>query len=347
MYRFLKKYKMKKTILAILLASQFGVAQVISEQAESKKIISEQVEITPKPAQLKAKDKLKAKKKTPSNQEIKVVSQKSSTIKKDSPEKPKTVFHVVEAKQTLYFLLKKYNTKEADFLAANPGFDKTMPMKIGQKLTFKPQITPAKVVVTVKPTEKTQASVNTKQEPTITQKTALKSTENKQLNLPDEAYHVVQAKETIFSLTKKYGLDITEFVEANNLTDNVIKPGQKLIIDKTEIQKQKTLFEKAKEPIYVQKQVGRKIVEEGIAQVVKTKSRTNKFLALHRTAKSGSIIKVTNEANGTAIFAKIVGNMNAVGPDQNIMLKLSPLAYYQLKPKDSKMRAKIEYFSPM
>jgi hypothetical protein len=83
------------------------------------------------------------------------------------------------------------------------------------------------------------------------------------------------------------------------------------------------------------------------AQVVKTKNRTRKFLALHRTAKRGSIVKVTNEANGTAIYAKIVGNLNPVGPDQKIMLKLSPLAYYQLKPKDSKMRAKIEYYTPM
>jgi hypothetical protein len=69
-------------------------------------------------------------------------------------------------------------------------------------------------------------------------------------------------------------------------------------------------------------------------------------LALHRTAKIGSNIKVTNEATGISITAKVVANLSQKGPDENIMLKLSPYAFYKLRPKDSKMRATVEYYLP-
>ena len=346
---------MKKILLAILLASQCSVGQILADQAENGNPTDNSLEKTViKPILMEkkvlAKNNAQINVSTSKKADKRVTDDKKIVSSKKTIETPKTVIHIVEAKQTLFFLLKKYNTKETDFLKANPGFDKTMPLKLGQKLTFKPSLNIENNISASKPkaAEKTSREIIIKQEAGIKSNAIVNANgKTKQTPLPAEAYHIVQPQETIFSLAKKYGLDITEFVEANNLTDNVIKPGQKLIISKVEIIKQKAIFEKAKEPVYVQKQIGKKVVEEGIAQVVKTKSRTNKFLALHRTAKSGSIIKVTNEANGTAIFAKIVGNMNAVGPDQHIMLKLSPLAYYQLKPKDSKMRAKIEYFTPM
>ncbi len=345
---------MKKIILAIALASQCVFGQILNDEntnpttpVSSPEKPKVQSPLTAKKTAAKKEKQTEITAVKNDTKASKIATKSNQIVTKKPTETPKTVVHVVEAKQTLFFLLKKYNTKESDFLKANPGFDKTMPMKIGQKLNFKPTLSTEKESVIAKVTEKPAREIIIKQETNPKPNTAAANSKTNQSILPADSYHIVQAQETIFSLAKKYNLDITEFVEANNLTDNVIKPGQKLIISKIEVSKQKTIFEKAKEPEYVQKPVGKKIVEEGIAQLVPTKSRTNKFLALHRTAKSGSIIKVTNEANGTAIFAKIVGNLNAVGPDQHIMLKLSPLAYYQLKPKDSKMRAKIEYFAPM
>jgi LysM repeat protein len=290
----------------------------------------------------------------------------AQNVKKADP-KPnqKPITHTVAAKETLFSLLKKYNNTEETFLKLNPGFDKTLKLKLGQTLVFKPteklaltvakstsiktevkpqvkeKIIPATTAIAKAPVAKTNTSEKQRTKIIVPEKG------KKQVPLADSNYHTVQANETIFSLSKKYDLDINEFVVSNDLSNNVIKPGQKLLINKLEIKKLKEKIEKKPEPVYVQKQVGKRIIEEGVAEVVQTKNRTHKFLALHRTAKKGSVIKVTNEANGEAIYAKIVGNLHKVGPDQNIMLKLSPLAYYRLKPKDSQMRAKIEYYSPM
>jgi hypothetical protein len=55
---------------------------------------------------------------------------------------------------------------------------------------------------------------------------------------------------------------------------------------------------------------------------------------------------VTNEATGLTITAKVVANLSQKGPDENIMLKLSPYAFYKLRPRDSKMRATVEYYLP-
>jgi LysM repeat protein len=376
---------MKKLTLALVCVCNIGFAQILSDEVKSPSSTEIQ---TPK-GEVKAKTV-----KPKITREVIIKKENKPVVAQKSKKGQKSILHIVADKETLYSLLKKYKTSEADFLKDNPGFDKTMPMKPGSKLFFIPsaEIKPVlaqkkpledKKVETIKQTDLAKTAktpdknpldakkaIESKktviaQKPIIVtdkknteikggipvQKTTEKATANQTkptvAPLNDANYHVVQAHETIFALAKKYDLDITELVEANDLTDNVIKPGQKLLINKLEMKKAKAAFDKKNEPVYVQKITGKKITEEGVAQVVQTKNRTHKFLALHRTAKRGSIVKVTNEANGTAIFAKIVGNLNPVGPDQKIMLKLSPLAYYQLKPKDSKMRAKIEYYSPM
>ena len=46
------------------------------------------------------------------------------------------------------------------------------------------------------------------------------------------------------------------------------------------------------------------------------------------------------------LLPRVVANLNAVGPDQETMLKLSPYAFYKLGPKDSKIRAKVEFYVP-
>lgn len=187
--------------------------------------------------------------------------------------------------------------------------------------------------------------------------TSTKPEDSKKINSKDaktepkvissENMHVVAAGETIFSLAKKYQIDISEFVEANDLSDNKIKIGQKLLVTKTEIEKELEKAKKVETEQYVVKETGIRVVEEGLAEVIKTKNRTRKYLALHREAPAGSIMKVTNEANGTTILVKIVGKLNPVGVDQKIMVKLSPFAYYKLRPKDSKLRAKVVYYEPI
>src|SRR5690606_36103631 len=134
-----------------------------------------------------------------------------------------------------------------------------------------------------------------------------------------------------FSISKLYNVDISNLVEANKITDNTIKIGQKLIVDGATVV---DLASKApREEELRLKPVGKSIKETGIAEVIKTPNKSTKYTALHRTAPNGTNIKVTKVATGHTKAAKVIGNLKEKGTDESIMIKLSPYAYYQLRPK--------------
>lgn len=49
---------------------------------------------------------------------------------------------------------------------------------------------------------------------------------------PQQTTHKVQPKESLYSISKKYGVSVTKLKEWNNLNDNNLKTGQQLIISK-------------------------------------------------------------------------------------------------------------------
>jgi LysM repeat protein len=251
------------------------------------------------------------------------------------------ILHKVEPGQTLYSLVNKFKCTVAEVAKINPTLKSDVTIKIGQTLKF-PMIRNGKHVSAWA----YQASLkkSTPAKPNNTLKYQSKTIQ--QINQPKSKFHVIKTGETIFSISKLYDLDISYLVEANSISDNKIRIGDKLLIDKIEIEKISTALEKKMTQTLVVEPIGIKMEETGVAEVINTSNRTTKYLALHRTAKVGSNIKVTNEATGLTITAKVVANLNQKGPDENIMLKLSPYAFYKLRPRDSKMRATVEYYLP-
>jgi LysM repeat protein len=281
------KIKMKNITLALIFACQIGIAQVDSKPDSTLNSTENSV------SEIKSKS-------IPSKVVRQVIIKKEKTsepVKKAKIVTSKPIIHVIAEKETLYTLLKKYKTSEADFLKANPGFDKTMPMKIGQKLSFistsdpkpiitqkntpldnkialnkKSEINPKPIAVEKSVNDKTKTALATQKPNAADKKIVDAKLADPKVKVSDKIvgnqtkpqiknaadYHIVQAHETIFALAKKYELDITEFVEANDLTDNVIKPGQKLLINKLEMKKAKAIFDKKNEPVYVQKPTGKK-----------------------------------------------------------------------------------------
>ncbi|WP_255067371.1 LysM peptidoglycan-binding domain-containing protein [Lacihabitans sp. LS3-19] len=235
------------------------------------------------------------------------------------------IIHKVEAGQTLYSLVNKYNCSVLEVSELNPSLKSGVGIKIGQTLKF-PMIKNGKHV-------SAWAFYNAKK---------------KSIEIPAQEFktHIVKAGETIFSIAKLYDLDISYLVEANNISDNIIKIGGKLIVDKTELERRVKSNEKKTSPVLIVSPIGVRMQETGVAEVINTSNRTSKYLAMHRTAPVGSNIKITNEANGITIIARVVGNLGLVGPDENIMLKLSPYAFYKLRPKDTTLRATVEYYLP-
>jgi LysM repeat protein len=238
------------------------------------------------------------------------------------------VVHKVEPGQTLYSLINKYNCKLAEVFELNPSLNNETKIKLGENLLF-PLIINNKHVSAwayKKGKTKNDKALITKSDP--------------------KKYHEIKPKETVYSLSKTYGIDLLDLIEANEIEDFKIKINQKILIDKDEIrdilEKKSNNAPKNYELIPISR--SKKISEEGVALVINTKNRSKNFYALHKTAPVGSIIQVTNSANGLTVNVQVVGNLVHEGPDQNIMMKLSPYAYSQLSPKDSKIRANIIYY---
>lgn len=230
------------------------------------------------------------------------------------------ILHKVAPKETLYSLVKKYNTNFATVETLNPSLaNGNSDIKVGQVIKF-PKNSPA-------PVEQARTEKKAETSPrTIT------------------TVHTVKPHETVFSISRMYNVDISNLVEANKITSNTIRVGEKLIVDGTTIANIAAATHRDAELRL--KPTGKNMKETGIAEVINTPNKSSKYLALHRKAPIGSNIKITNEATGHTIVAKVIGNLNEKGPDENIMIKLSPYAYYQLRPKDARLRATVEYYLP-
>jgi LysM repeat protein len=119
----------------------------------------------------------------------------NATVRKDSIGVEKLagkyyILHRVEPKETLFSLSRRYQVAVDDILASNPD------AKEGLKIASVVKIPAA----------------------------------YKQMNTPDGRKHVVQPSETLFSIAKKYNVDIDRIVSVNHLQNHNLKIGQELLI---------------------------------------------------------------------------------------------------------------------
>ncbi len=131
-----------------------------------------------------------------------------TVIVKTTPAKPvptsNTGEHTVDTGQTLYSVARQYNVSVKDLAAWNT-ISTDEKVKIGQVLIVK---------------SPTKAAVPTKVK------------ETKPAPSSSTIYHVVQKTETLYSLSKRYGVTTKQIQDWNNMSDNNVKLGQKLAIKK-------------------------------------------------------------------------------------------------------------------
>lgn len=86
------------------------------------------------------------------------------------------------------------------------------------------------------------------------------------------------------------------------------------------------------------------MIEKGVASWIDDNDiNPSKFYALHRTAPSGTIIKVTNRMNNKHVFVKVVGILPDTGDNSNITIKLSKAAAMKLDVIDARFQAELTY----
>ncbi len=184
--------------------------------------------------------------------------------------------------------------------------------------------------------------------------------------------HVVLTGENLFGIAKIYNLKAGQLRDWNNLKADALRINQVLILEKpanfvAKAVKKDTLkpkpvqapagdLAKEKPTPVVNKPIinkpsapivpipnapgGKKFSEQGIAEVIGAGATTNKFLALHRTAPVGTLIKVANQANGQSVWVKVIGKLSGSG---DVIIKVSPKAFEKLAPRDKRIRADLSY----
>jgi membrane-bound lytic murein transglycosylase D len=157
---------------------------------------------------------------------------KSSPEPKASPAEPAPVSrqtppvdrsattHIVEPKETYYSIARMYGLTVDELLTIN-GLTASDPLPTGKKLSLKTTgagTTAAKAQPSPKTTTGSTA-------PTSAAPTSVAS---------KTVYHTVGKGETMYRISRDYGVTIQQIQDWNNLTDTNVKEGQKLKIEKSE-----------------------------------------------------------------------------------------------------------------
>ncbi|MEQ8423469.1 MAG: LysM peptidoglycan-binding domain-containing protein [Cyclobacteriaceae bacterium] len=172
-------------------------------------------------------------------------------------------------------------------------------------------------------------------------------------------FHQVAPKETLFSISRDYGVSVQQLKEWNNLTGSnldigqtirVAEPGVKQSIATSEDTVQKVEVSPIIEPketvVRISENVAgaNEVKESGLAELIDGTAGNRKYLALHRTAKPGTILKVRNELNNREVFVRVVGPLPATSVNDKIIIKISKSAFDRLGGVGTKFRAEITYY---
>lgn len=244
------------------------------------------------------------------------------------------VLHIVQEGETLYRLARQYEVTTDDIKTWNALG--TNPLRIGQSM----------VIYQPLPEKK----------------------------MPDpERYvtHQVAEGETLYAIARAYQEPLVELMQRNELTTENIKLGQTLIIreknpmpipnvnveptastvstpsrriSRTEAARQeKERYERIRREEEETIASYKKVSNNGFASVIEGNLNTKKYLALHRTAPVGTILRVRNEMNDMNIFVRVVGKLPDTGVNNKLEIRLTQSAYDKLGGINERFPVEITY----
>lgn len=225
--------------------------------------------------------------------EVKTVPVKSEPQKAEMKNNTggQPIYHTVAAKEGLYGITKKYNISIADIKKWNNL--QSDALSIGDNL-----------IVGYNGNSTTTQSVTTKQvpeTPVVTKKEEPKVVESKAAPQKNEE----KTAPAVVTTAKQ-----TEVERGNvNYNGGIFK----------------NLYNQ-------QNQSGKERSETGLAGIFKSTSGWDdgKFYCLHNTAPAGSIVKITNTANGKAVYAKVLDLIPDLKQNNNLVVRLSNAAATEL-----------------
>ncbi|WP_129713903.1 LysM peptidoglycan-binding domain-containing protein [Pedobacter sp. SYP-B3415] len=166
--------------------------------------------------------------------------------------------------------------------------------------------------------------------------------------------HTVASNETIYSISVRYGVSMDEIKRKNNLGNNALTTGQKLLIKGEYPPKPVQQPEDAqgngdtlKDPSlrYPASRYGLNQVEEkGTAVSISDPDLdASKMLVLHRTAPIGTVIKVTNPMTHRTTFAKVVGKFTENETTKDVIIVMTKAVADSLGALDKRFFCNLSY----
>ena len=82
-----------------------------------------------------------------------------------------------------------------------------------------------------------------------------------------------------------------------------------------------------------------------MAELIEGTEGNRKYLALHRTAPVGTILKIKNEMNNREVFVRVMGKLpEGAGADSKTVIRISKSAYDRLGAIDPRFRVQVTYY---
>ncbi len=282
----------------------------------------------------------------------------ASAVKSDSlvasARVAEVVSHRVVHGETLYSLLRQFECSRQQFDALNPSMKGTNLIKTNQVLKFPAPATPVQTTSSAVLSERKLAErkieVPSKNEEIIVPEVSKEEAKPETSRIT--TIHTVAENETLYSICKKYNADIDEVKRVNNLSSNEISIGLALKIRrnsddiKTGFPENLMIEKKPSRIIVPEGHLAKKVDELGVAELIPSKKTNDQMLALHKTAPLGSLMLVKNRATGRQVTVKVIGKLPDTGNNENVLVRLSPAAFYKLNPKDIKFSAEVTYYLP-
>ncbi|MBS1981101.1 MAG: LysM peptidoglycan-binding domain-containing protein [Bacteroidetes bacterium] len=281
------------------------------------------------------------------------------------------IIHRVDPKETLFSISRKYKVTVAEIVENNPKSDAGLSVGRELKIPYTTRTTSDKGNGTHKVAPKEtlfsiakmyDVSVDelkkwnnlTDNSIAIGQELIVKKTTASAPVLPSPNYkslkgvHVVTEKESLFSISKTYGASLQQLREWNNLSSDELKKGQTLFVlppvqIAEKITTQPVQPNKPVQEIKISERVigSEEVHETGMAALMEGTEGGRKYLAQHKTAKVGSILKVRNEAAQREVFVRVIGTLS---PSDEVVIKISKSAYDKLGATDLKFKVELIYY---
>lgn len=237
--------------------------------------------------------------------------------------------HVVAAGETLFSISRKYDVSVAELKDWNEL--QSNELSIGQVL---------KVV---------SRSENGAPKPASDDE--LKTVKKAEKDIPAGfTEYYVQSGDLLESIAKRFKVRPDSIVIWNELANTYLNIGQKLLIKGKLDQELMRRAEKVEQLAYgsrkkVKDQSGFvKVFEEGTARKIEGVAETQKYLALHRELKVGTLMEVRNLMNNQKIFVRVVGKLPETGLNENVLIRLTPICFERLGVIDPKTRVEVSYY---